>query len=364
MFGWIAASLILGPAVDSTTLGNWGGEALEQIKTHYFLTDRGLYSDRNMVAGKPDQPAFTWGVGVMLSALNAAARWDPQYKSLLRDYADKTRIYWNELGPVPGYDVLPGPKPVDRYYDDNAWMVMALVETSEILKNKKYLLWAEDTLAYVLSGEDDKLGGGIYWKEAEKSSKNCCSNGPSVAACLTVYSRTNEHRLLVEAEKLYAWTKEHFQDTSDHLFWDGESLSGHIEKHKWTYNTALMLRSASELFRITKTSSYAIDAKAMLESSISQWLKTDTGALNDEGKFAHLLLDSWVYYRRDVREPGQPTPDLSGPLAFTHGSVKSESGFYGGSWGRQVDPNQTSFELIDQASAVRGYFQVAITERN
>ena len=90
----------------------------------------------------------------MLSALNGSVRADDRNARWLRDYVQATRVYWNDKGPVPGYDVSPGPKSVDRYYDDNAWMVLALVEASDILHDKKIFGYAEDTLKYVLSGED------------------------------------------------------------------------------------------------------------------------------------------------------------------------------------------------------------------
>src|SRR5262245_25572457 len=84
----------------------WGIEALESIRRHYYLTRTHLYADR----ADKEQPAFNWGVGVMLSALNAAAKHDRKYKFWLREYADATRVYWNN----GGYDVLPAPKPMDR----------------------------------------------------------------------------------------------------------------------------------------------------------------------------------------------------------------------------------------------------------
>ncbi|MDR3687889.1 MAG: glycoside hydrolase family 76 protein [Fimbriimonas sp.] len=363
MFGWIAAAISFAPVVDSATLAQWGREALDQIRANYLVSGQNLYTDRNVLPGQPSQPAFTWGVGVMLSALNAASRWDPKLKPLLREYADGTRVYWNSIGPVPGYDVLPCPKPVDRYYDDNAWMVMALVEASDTLKDRKYLQWAQETLAYVLSGEDDKLGGGIYWRESDKNGKNCCANGPSVAAMLAVYGRTKDAALLDHAEKLYSWTKEHFQDPEDHLFWDGESLSGHVEKYKWSYNTGLMLRSASELARITRKQSYADDASEIASSSVKHWFVPETGALNDEGKFAHLLMDAWTIFKRDLPDQASLLPDLSKPLADLHAVGRTESGFYGGRWGRKDDPKEASFELIDQASAVRALYEVALSER-
>jgi hypothetical protein len=252
-----------------------------------FRRKDGMYRE---ALGK-DDVAFNWGVGVMLPALNAAAKKDPVWKKDLREFINASRVYWNPHGPVPGFDVLPMPKPVDRYYDDNAWMVMGLVEASTVLNDPKILRDAEQTLAYVLSGKDSVLGGGIYWREQKKESKNTCSNGPSAAACLAVYERTKNPKLLAEAKEIYAWTKRHLQDPQDLLFWDGIRLDGTVDKTKWSYNTALMIVTAAGLGRITGEKRYTEEAEMMAAASERHWFRN--GRLADEGKFAFLLLESW-----------------------------------------------------------------------
>jgi hypothetical protein len=118
----MVASIIASLAMAQAPLGSWGVETVEMIRRDFYLPDQLLYAEE---AGSK-QPCFNWGTGVMLSALNAAARWDRKYMPWLDEYATASRIYWNDRGPVPGYDVLPGPKPVDRYYDDNEWMALQL----------------------------------------------------------------------------------------------------------------------------------------------------------------------------------------------------------------------------------------------
>src|SRR5687768_11497712 len=116
---------------DADAFKKRGFEAIEQIRREYYLPESKLYCE-SIEAGqskiqspkskiRKSGPAFNWPAGVMLSALNAAARLEPKYKTWLREHADATRAYWNANGPVAGYDVLPGPKKrtgADRYYDD------------------------------------------------------------------------------------------------------------------------------------------------------------------------------------------------------------------------------------------------------
>ena len=327
---------------------DWGLETAEAIRQKYRLPN-GLYADA-LSAGRPSGPAFNWGVGVWLSALNAAAQADPAWKKELRAFVEGTRAYWNDKGPVPGYDVLPGPKDVDRYYDDNQWMVMGLVDASVILRDRKVLGWAEDTLKYVLSGEDDKLGGGIYWHEPKKDSKNACSNGPAAAACLAVFERTRKLEYLLKARELYAWTKKNLQDPADGLFWDAKGLDGRIDRTKWSYNTALMIRTAAELGRLTKSPEYKADAERMAQASERRWVDPATGAIKDGGRFAHLLLESWRFVPTPARQE-----EARRALAWVRTNGRTPEGLYGSQFNQPAKADAAKFELIDQASAARAF---------
>ena len=283
-------------------------------------------------------PCYNWGVGVTLSALNSAARVDPANMQRLKAYLEKVDTYRNPEGPVPGYDVQPNKThDQDRYYDDNAWMVMALVESYEITQNSRWLKRAEAALTYVLSGEDDKLGGGIFWKEREKTSKNTCSNGPSAVACLAVYAKNQDPNLLKKAEQIYAWTRKNLQ-APDGLYWDNIKLDGTVEKTKWSYNSALMLRTAKELSRCTKQPTYQQDADGLEAACIKRWVKSD-GTIDDELQFAHLLFENLDPKTFDAQQCIEKL--LQG---------RDSEGFFGNRWGK---PSKGKHQLLHQASAVR-----------
>lgn len=329
-------------------LAEWGLQTMELIGSEFRIRATPGFCDA-IEPGKKPQPVFNWGLGVLLSAMNGAAKADPKWKADLKKLVDASRAYWNAAGPCPGYDVLPGPKPADRYYDDNAWMVLALVEASEVLEDRAILKQAEAALSFVLSGEDDKLGGGIYWRESDKKSKNTCSNGPSAAACLAVYARTKKSTYLEAAKRLYAWTKKNLQDPKDMLLWDNVSLEGKIEKTKWSYNTALMIRSAAMLAKATGDAHYAREAEEMAAASEKRWFVD--GKIADAGRFAHLLLESWTYVPSEQRRE-----KARAALEWLWAQGKNDRGLFGGRFDQPPAKNQGKFELIDQASAARAFF--------
>ena len=169
--GVIAASLL-----------TWAKEACEVMRRDFYLPSSRLYAEKwSGRLGK--EPSFAWGASICLSALNSAANYGGGYRGQQRDYVKSLETYWHKAGPVPGFSVLPKQKDPDRYYDDNAWLAIALLEASEIQNDFAFQKRAQATVDFVLSGTDSKLGGGIYWREKEKKSKNTCVNAPAAVAC-------------------------------------------------------------------------------------------------------------------------------------------------------------------------------------
>lgn len=328
----------------------WGESLLEKIQQNYRLERSGLYKENLTDKG----PTFMWTGGILLSAFVAATRVDKnRWAGPLDTCVRGLELYWNTKGPVPGYDVLPVPKPVDRYYDDNAWVAIALVEAAEVTGRAEYARLSERTQKYVLSGEDTVLGGGIYWKEAEKTSKNTCSNGPSAYAAIRLYEYTKNPKYLADAKRLYDWTRSNLQD-KDGLFWDNIKPNGNIERTKWSYNTALMLRTACGLARATKDTAYRQQAKDMAEASAKRWLRVGTGAFDDGARFGHLLAESLLDYGRLSGEPRWQQAVTRG-LTFLQQQGRDPNGFYTSNWDKPAPAPIAKPELIDQASAVRAF---------
>lgn len=330
-----------------------GFEALETIRRDFAMEGSPLYGDAFVVGKKPVQVAFNWGCGVMLSALVSAAKADERARPWLRSYAEASRKYWNPAGPVAGYDVLPMPKSADRYYDDNAWMALSLTDAATVLGDPKFGVHAMEALRYALSGEDSTLGGGVFWRESDRKSKNTCSNAPTAAACLALYRSSKTPSLLAAAKRLYGWTRETLRDPEDGLYWDSIDLAGKIDKTKWSYNSALMLRSALGLYSETREEAYRSDAVDLAKASKVYWLKE--GRIDDEGRFAHLLLEAWAAAAEAVPEGGVTSADLSAVLDSLR-KDRDSAGRYPAHWGK---PKQTSrVELLDQASAARAFLEV------
>ncbi len=335
----------------------WGLETLNRIETDFALPSRHLYADV-MTPGQPtpNRPAFMWGCGVELSALVAAAKADGKtWKPRLHDYFTGLETYWQNANGISGYNVLPAPSPPDRYYDDNEWIVIALCDAYDLTKDKAYLRRAEETQQFVMSGEDEKVGG-VYWRE-EKKSKNTCSNGPGLVGALRLYQVTHKRAYLDDALRLYLWTNEHLQD-ADGLYFDNVNADGKLEKMKWTYNTALMLRANCLLHKITHDKAYLTEAQRIAKASEAHWIRAETGGIGDPGMFAHLLSEAFLALNQSDHDPHWREV-VQKALLFVHANVHDASGYYGERWERPTDTSLREPKLIFQASAARAFLVFA-----
>ena len=353
-----AASAEPESAAESPAYRQWGRETLEVLQQDFWLPETKLYAEKaNLETGKPDHPAFMWGVGVQLSAMAAASQLEPDtYLKPLRDYADQIQVYWLKHDGIEGFDVQPGPKASDRYYDDNAWLVLALAEVFEVTKDKKYLDRSAATFRFVMSGEDDKLGGGLYWREVEKKSKNTCTNAPAIVSALRLHQLTKDDKHLETAKRLCTWTCKTLQDT-DGLFWDNIRLDGRVDRRKFSYNSALMIRANCLLHEITGEATYLKEAQRVAAAAEKQWIR-DSGAMSDSGRFAHLLLESLLELHRRDKDPRWHQV-VGRCLGHLHGTMRDAKGRYPHRWDRTWGGPMRETMLLNQASPARIYWLAA-----
>ncbi len=361
----LAAGPTSGPAFDPAVAAAHGTATLDLIRQRLALPDgRGLYAQ----AIRPADPAFhavaadCWSAGVQLTALTAAARLDPgRYRADLRSFVDALDgQYWSDANGIGGYEPGPHHRPSDRFYDDNAWIALGLVEAYEVTREPRDLDRAAATLRYVLSGEDDKLGGGLYWRERKKASKNTCSNAPGIAAAVRVYTYTHDKSQLDAAVRLYRWTVKNLRDDRNGLYYDNLGLSGKLGEREFTYNTALMIRSGCLLYDATGDAAYLHDAQRSAASAVARWVGPD-GAINDPSYFAHLLAESLLDLSARDHDPRWAAVDHAA-VAAVWSTERGPDGSFPERWGLPEHGPVEVVRLINQASAARLFLRAAWPE--
>ncbi len=328
--------------------------ATEYIQRAFYDEKAGLYRGSAPQDPKSLPYDVMWANGVQFSVLVSATKNRPElYRPVLDAFTKGLKKYWDEQSPIPGFDAwFSSPNDDDKYYDDNAWLVLGFVEAYHVTGERSYLEWARRTQQFVLSGWDEKLGGGIYWYQKTRNSKNTCSNAPTAAAAVELYLSDKQPEDLKNARDIYDWTRRTLQDT-DGLFWDNINLDGRIGKQKFTYNTALMIRSGVGLWRATHEAPYLREARREADAALKRWADPQTGAFADSARFNHLLSESLlltyeathdVKYLNAVRRNAD----------FGYRYVRDpENGGYWSAWRVQNHSSDERKSLIENASVAR-----------
>jgi rhamnogalacturonyl hydrolase YesR len=217
--------------------------------------------------------AYLWPTSGVFSGVNALlkATGDKQYRILL----EKTVLpglgqYYDSGRKPPCYQSYIASKgKSDRFYDDNIWLALDFCESYMLTQKPIYLKKSIETWQFVISGWDDKLGGGIYWCEQKKKSKNTCSNAPASVLAFKLFEATRDSSYFNWGLRIYNWTKVNLQDSTDYLYFDNKSLSGRISRQKYTYNSGQMLQAAAMLYKLTGKKEYLKDAQNIAKSTIN-----------------------------------------------------------------------------------------------
>ncbi len=218
----------------------------------------------------PNQYSYLWPYSGTFSAVNAlfAATGDANYKSLLdnkvlvglEEYFDTRRT------PEAYASYINSAAQSDRFYDDNIWLGIDFTDIYQLTHEAEYLRKAQLIWKFIESGTDDILGGGIYWCEQKKGSKNTCSNAPGSVLALKLFEATQDSTYFTKGKRLYEWTKATLQDSTDYLYFDNIALDGKIGKAKFAYNSGQMMQAATLLYQLTGEKNYLTDAQNIAQA--------------------------------------------------------------------------------------------------
>lgn len=338
----------------------WGHEALAMIERDFAIPGSKLLAEKAAGPDAPKQPAFAWPAGVQLTALSAAARLSPDYHAQLTRYIDGLEAHWIVHRGIGGYNASANATP-DRYYDDNAWLVLGLVEAYEATDQRRFLDRAGEAFAFVMSGEDERLGGGIYWRENRRRTKNTCSNAPAIVCALRLYQHTGDGSHLATAERLCRWVGDTLQDKESRLMNDHTRLDGSVDTRRYTYNTGLMIRANALLHQATGQGDYLREAQALAEAAAREWVDAESSVLGGGAKFAHLLLESLLELD-GVAQSDKWAPVGRATAQMLRTARDPQTGRYPARWA-PASARRPSSALIDQASAARTFLVLAINGR-
>lgn len=221
--------------------------------------------------------SFLWPYSAMVSGCVSLYKTsgEKKYKKLMdRQIKPGLDRYWDNTRLPECYQSYPAfAGKNDRYYDDNDWVAIDFCDYYVATKNKEYLNKAIALHDYIYSGWSDDLGGGIYWCEQKKTSKNTCSNAPATVLCMKLYNITKDPKYLQQAKETYCWTRDNLRDPSDFVYWDNVNLKGKIGYAKYTYNSGQMIQAGVLLYQATGDKQYLTEAQQTARGTHQHFLK-------------------------------------------------------------------------------------------
>ena len=272
---------------------------LQQILTLYKVEKYGLltetyprnpeqritYTANTGAVVNQQEVSFLWPYSALVSGCVSLYKVSGQkkYRKLMdRQIKPGLDLYWDSTR-IPhcyqSYPAFAGHN--DRYYDDNDWVAIDFCDYYERTGDKEYLEKAIQLHDYIYSGWSEELGGGIYWCEQKKESKNTCSNAPATVLCMRLFKLTKDAKYLEQAKKTYQWTRDNLCDPSDFVYWDNKNLQGKVDPAKYTYNSGQMIQAGVLLYQATGEKRYLKEAQQTAEGSCRFFLKVQPIAIGE-----------------------------------------------------------------------------------
>jgi predicted alpha-1,6-mannanase (GH76 family) len=217
-----------------------------------------------------------------------------------------------------------------------------------------YLAKARAMWDFAISGWSDDLGGGIYWKEGDPSSKNTCSNGPAAVLAMLLFEETGEQSYLDWAVRILDWLGQ-LKDPATGVYNDNLRADGTTDFAKYTYNAGTPLHANALLYRHTGEERFLSEARDLAASSLETFAPTELDGVRvfpDDPWFNSILLRGYVALAEVESEPDWRYVDAM--LAFTRlgwATARDADGLLAPDWSGRA-PAVDRYWLLDQTPIV------------
>jgi Glycosyl hydrolase family 76 len=163
----------------------------------------------------------------------------------------------------------------DVFFDDNAWLGLALLRHYELTQDHRALTLSRRLFQLVTTGwsSDGSWGspGGIRWKEPASSvSRNTCSNGPAAELGALVHQRTGDPDAFEWSVRIYDWVRSALLGPQG-LYFDRIAPDGTLTTDVWSYNQGTMIGAGVLLHGLSGDRDYLAQAIATATASLNRF---------------------------------------------------------------------------------------------
>ena len=347
-------------------------EVYDMIQALYKSGD--LYKE-NFPAQSGDRTySYLWPYVGMLTAGNVLFELGYD-QSILNKEFEGLKQYYDARSTLPTYQAYPvSGGSTDHYYDDSAIVAIELIKAYELTNDSFYLERVKQVVDFIMSGEDSRMGGGLYWFEGQSTNctggANCmkAANTSAYAAHVTskMYQLTKDARYLNFAKRVYEWNYNTLRDPSDNLYWNDINIATeNLNTTKWTYNAALMIMAGVDLYEITDEQEYLNEAISTARSAHSKFTKVIDGQLfypQNDSWFNVELLSAFIELTQYDSKSKEYVTVFIKNMDNAWDKARNNEGQFFEDWSGN---NQGRYYwLLHQAALIEAYGRVALYEKN
>lgn len=137
----------------------------------------------------------------------------------------------------------------NEYNDDIMWACIAYLRGYKCTSNTTYRSIAKFNfdLMYARAWDTNYFGGGLFWRQSDKQSKNACIEGPAAIAAYFLYQTLNDPSYLTKATNIFAWEKSKLFNASTGEIYDNIGTNGVLGTWVSAYNQGTFIGAAHYL---------------------------------------------------------------------------------------------------------------------
>ena len=145
-----------------------------------------------------------------------------------------------------------GGRIVNRYYDDMAWMAIALLRADEVAGADTGAL-VRELWADIRAGWDEQHGGVVWRRDDPRPYTNAPANGPAAILAARLHRRHGDPADLDWARRIADWLQDTLVDPGSGIVWDGAHPyeDSAVDRTVWTYNQGTVIGAEVQLWQET-----------------------------------------------------------------------------------------------------------------
>lgn len=295
----------------ASSQGMWAGRALDAyraLQRYFYVNDgSGLYHESYPYAGTHPH-SYLWPYSRVLvgtltfGGIPRGLLGGRNYRAAVDHRLASLGHYWDRKGKPPGYDtnmVPPLSTGGDKYYDDNAWIGLALVQHYRMTGKLSSLRRARQVFHFVYpSGWGSAASpyrGGVFWVQQgigtgqSNHDRTTTSTAPNGELGFHLAQILDPGAYLEPASLMQEWVSSNLYNVNHSgLVYDKVAGNGAIDPTLWTYNQGALVAANVMRYRVTGQGAYLREAEAIAAVALEHF---------SQSYIAHSPAFTAVYFR-------------------------------------------------------------------